>query len=83
MTSMRVRANQPSTRAANQPRRGLDRHEAATYIGVSIQVFDRMVAEGTLPEPTELGGEAIWDLVKLDKAFDTLTGSTQQRNPWK
>ena len=61
----------------------MDRHEAATYIGVSVPVFDRMVAEGTLPEPAELGGEAIWDLVKLDKAFDTLTGSTQQRNPWK
>jgi predicted DNA-binding transcriptional regulator AlpA len=61
----------------------LDRHEAATYIGVSVPVFDRMVAEGTLPEPAELGGEAIWDLVKLDKAFDTLTGSTQQRHPWK
>lgn len=70
-------------RAATAPRRGLDRHEAATFIGVSIAVFDQMVADGRLPQPTEFEGEAVWDLVKLDNAFDALTGSSRQRNPWK
>ena len=47
-----------SSRAANQPRRGLDRHEAATYIGVSVPVFDRMVA-GTREPAKAAAGD--WD----------------------
>jgi predicted DNA-binding transcriptional regulator AlpA len=64
----------PTNRAATQPRRGLDHDEAATFVGVTIQVFDRMVDDGRLPQPVDLGGELVWDLVQLDRAMDRLTG---------
>jgi predicted DNA-binding transcriptional regulator AlpA len=73
----------PASRVATQPRRGLDRAEAATYVGVSQVVFDQMVNDGRLPEPIEINGERVWDLVRLDKAFDALSGLHQARNPWK
>ena len=47
-----------TNRAATQPRRGLDHDEAATYVGVSLAVFDRMVTDGRLPQPGDL--EASW-----------------------
>ena len=64
----------PTSRAATQPRRGLDHDEAATFVGVTMATFDRMVAEGRLPKPVELYGEIVWDLVQLDRAMDRLTG---------
>jgi predicted DNA-binding transcriptional regulator AlpA len=64
----------PSNRASTQPRRGLDHDEAATFVGVTVATFDRMVAEGGLPKPVDLYGEIIWDVVQLDRAMDRLTG---------
>ena len=64
----------PTNRAATQPRRGLDHDEAAIFVGVSIRVFDQMVNDGRLPQPVDLEGELVWDLVQLDRAMDRLTG---------
>jgi predicted DNA-binding transcriptional regulator AlpA len=64
----------PTNRATTQPRRGLDHDEAAVFVGVSFQTFDRMVSEGRLPKPVELYGEIVWDLVQLDRAVDRLMG---------
>ena len=69
-----VMNRRPTHRAATQPRRGLDHDEAVTYIGVSHRVFDQMVNDGRLPQPTEFDGESVWDLVQLDRAMDRLTG---------
>lgn len=66
--------NRLATRAATQPRRGLDRDEAALYVGVTIASFDQMVADGRLPQPCDLNGELVWDLVQVDRAMDRLTG---------
>lgn len=63
-----------SNRAVTQPRRGLDRDEAAIYVGVTIATFDQMVNEGRLPKPVDLDGEIVWDLVQLDRAMDRLMG---------
>jgi predicted DNA-binding transcriptional regulator AlpA len=63
-----------ASRAATQPRRGLDHDEAAIYIGVTIPTFDQMVNDGRLPQPNEFDGELVWDLVQLDRAMDRLTG---------
>ena len=63
-----------TTRAATQPRRGLDHDEAVVYAGTSIPTFDAMVADGRLPKPSEFDGEEIWDLVQLDRALDRLHG---------
>jgi predicted DNA-binding transcriptional regulator AlpA len=64
----------PGSRAATQPRRGLDHDEAATFVGVTIRSFDQMVSDGRLPQSVELNGEQVWDLVQLDRAMDRLTG---------
>jgi len=69
-----------TSRAATQPRRGLDHDEAATYVGVSFANFDQMVLDGRLPRPVNIGDEDIWDLEALDKAFSRLAGVA--RNPW-
>lgn len=56
------------------PRRGLSRHEAARYVGVSVTKLDQMVDEGQMPEPFRIGSRVIYDLKKLDAAFDALSG---------
>jgi predicted DNA-binding transcriptional regulator AlpA len=61
-------------RSATQPRRGLDRDEAAIFVGVALATFDQMVADGRLPKPVDLDGEHIWDLAQLDRAMDRLMG---------
>ncbi|SEP47879.1 transcriptional regulator, AlpA family [Rhodospirillales bacterium URHD0017] len=63
-----------TNRAATQPRRGLDHDEAATYLGITFTTFDRLVTEGRLPKPVDLGGEVVWDVALLDKAMDRLSG---------
>jgi predicted DNA-binding transcriptional regulator AlpA len=63
-----------TTRGATQPRRGLDHDEAATYVGVPLAVFDRLVIDGRLPQPNDLEGERVWDLIQLDRAVDRLFG---------
>lgn len=56
------------------PRRGLSRLEAARYVGISTSTFDKLVHEGQMPQPFRIGSRTIWDLRKLDAAFDTLSG---------
>jgi predicted DNA-binding transcriptional regulator AlpA len=63
-----------TNRAATQPRRGLDHDEAAVFIGVTVATFDQMVDEGRLPQPVDLNGEIVWDMVQLDRAADRLFG---------
>ena len=56
------------------PRRGLSRVEAARYVGISTSTFDKLVREGEMPKPFRIGSRTIWDLRKLDTAFDALSG---------
>jgi excisionase family DNA binding protein len=56
------------------PRRGLSRQEAARYVGISTTKFDDLVREGEMPQPFRIGSRTIWDLRKLDAAFDILSG---------
>lgn len=53
---------------------GLNREEAADAVGVSANVFDRMVAAGELPRPHVSGVSArlIWRVAELDKAIAEL-----------
>lgn len=54
------------------PRVGYTRAEAAAIIGVGTDLFDRAVAEGTMPAPRLLGSRLIWDIDELIKAFREL-----------
>jgi predicted DNA-binding transcriptional regulator AlpA len=55
------------------PRRGLRLPEAAAYVGVSETKFKAMVKAKTMPEPFKIGGVTLWDLWKIDQAFDALS----------
>lgn len=63
------------------PPRGLRREEAAAYICLSPSAFDAMVADGRMPKPKRCGARRIWDIRKIDLAFDALPGD-EEKNPW-
>lgn len=52
--------------------RGLNRLEAARYVGVSPTTFDKLVADGRMPGPKEVGARRVYDRAQLDSAFDAL-----------
>lgn len=65
----------------NLPPRGLCREAAARYVGVSPVTFDKMVEDGRMPGPKRIDGRKVWDVRKLDIAFDALPDDNQA-NPW-
>lgn len=68
-------------RELSVPRRGLNRVEAAVYVGVSPTKFDEMVDRGDMPRPKSIGARNVWDIRALDLAFDALPDDAD-RNPW-
>lgn len=52
--------------------RGLNRLEAARYVGVSPTTFDKLVLDGKMPKPKEVGARRVYDRSQLDSAFDML-----------
>jgi excisionase family DNA binding protein len=64
-------------------KRGLDRTEAAEYVGIGVTKFDQMVRDGRMPAPVHVDGRRVWDIKALDLAFDALTGHVAiSTNPW-
>lgn len=51
-------------------RRCFDRKEAASYVGVSVGTFDKLVRTGEIPSSIELFGRKVWDRRALDGAVD-------------
>lgn len=68
-------------RRALAPRRGLNRVEAAIYVGVSASKFDQMVADRRMPKPKKIDCRKVWDMRALDLAFDELTEGDAE-NEW-
>lgn len=54
------------------PFRGLNREQAAAYMGVGTTKFDQMVADGRAPKAKRIDGRLVWDIRRLDSAFDNL-----------
>ncbi len=54
--------------------RGLNREASADYVGVSPSLFDEMVRDGRMPKPKRINARTVWDVRKLDVAFDALPG---------
>ena len=52
--------------------RGLSREEAAKRVGVSPTTFDRLVQDGLMPKPIRIYARTVWDIHKIDAAFDAL-----------
>lgn len=64
--------------------RGLSRVEAARYVGVSPVTFDKLIVEGKMPKAKQIGARRVWDVRRLDLAFDALPGDDDvtDDNPW-
>jgi predicted DNA-binding transcriptional regulator AlpA len=60
------------------PPRGLNREEAARYVGVGATLFDEMVDDGRMPRPKRIGKRVVWDRLKLDAAFSDLDGEARE-----
>jgi hypothetical protein len=70
-----------SSRSATRPipRRGLNRQEAAMYVGISGGKFDELIRTGKMPGPKRIDRRKIWDVHELDLAFDDLPS---EGNSW-
>jgi predicted DNA-binding transcriptional regulator AlpA len=55
-------------------RRGFDRKEAASYVGVSTTHFDKLVRQRVMPPPNLLLGRNVWDIRALDRVLDAMSG---------
>ena len=58
-------------------KRGLNRKEAAAYIGVSATKFSELVRIGMMPQPKAVGRRRIYDRHQVDEAFDDFPTETQ------
>jgi predicted DNA-binding transcriptional regulator AlpA len=62
--------------------RGLNREQAAEYIGVGSTKFDQMVADGRMPKPKRIDGRVVWDRLQLDSAFELLPDRNDRDDVW-
>ena len=61
--------DRPNVLPPSLPPRGLSREQAAAYIGVSVSLFDKMVADGRMPSPKVFNSRNVWDRYEIDEAF--------------
>jgi len=72
---------------------GLNREQAAAFVGISPSLFDRAVVAGTMPQPRMIGARSIWDVDELAASFkaiphkmenpsDSLVEQSAQGNAW-
>ena len=52
------------------------------YVGVSATKFDAMVTDGRMPKPKRVDSRKLWDVWKLDIAFDALPDEDGQGSSW-
>ena len=64
------------------PRRGLSRQEAARYIGISVTLFDELVAKREMPKPFNIRSRKLWDIRALDAAIDALVDQGADDSKW-
>lgn len=82
MTARATALDEPP-RVVVPARRGLNRDEAAAYVGVSVTMFDQLVNEGTMPKPVCIRSRRVWDIRDLDLAFDRMKGQDAvSANSW-
>jgi len=69
---MAAPAPRPSPLPVSLPPRGVNREQAAAYVGVSPRKFDEMVEDGRMPPPKRVDARKVWDIRRLDEWFDRL-----------
>ena len=65
--------------------RGLSRDEAARLVGVSTSTFDRLVADGRMPQPGRIFARKVWCSRAVNLAFDALLDAAKgggESDPW-
>ena len=65
---------------APSDRRVFSRKEAASYVGVSVGQFDKLVRLRILPSPLPMPGVKRWDILAINKAIDAMSGISKSRN---
>ncbi|MBT3371983.1 MAG: hypothetical protein HOA08_10705 [Rhodospirillaceae bacterium] len=77
-------SNATNTLPQSLPPRGLQREQAAAYVGVGCSKFDQMVDDGRMPKPKRIDTRKVWDRFQLDLAFEELDGGTNSvdANEW-
>lgn len=60
---------------------GLNRENAAAYVGVSPGLFDAMVADGRMPPPRAAGARKIWHAGELEQALLSLPAIGEAPGP--
>jgi hypothetical protein len=89
-----MKLSQPSSpsRPGRRPRMspldriGLSRVEAADFIGVPSNVFDKLVDDGRMPHPKDIDGYKVWSRLAIEKFFAELPEQLEDRkrnNPWR
>lgn len=73
--------HRPSPLPQSLAPRGLNRCQAAAYIGVSPTKLDEMIKDGRMPKPKRIDGRTVWDRVMLDESFEALPDEANE-NPW-
>ncbi len=54
------------------PPLGVNREQAAALIGISATLFDRLVADGKMPDGRMIYGRVVWDVAEVAEAFRSL-----------
>lgn len=65
------------------PPRALRREDAAAYVAMSGTKFDQLVSDGRMPKPFRVDGCVLWDVRKLDLAYEVMAGDDGGGNPWE
>jgi len=79
-----VAIERPPTACPLPAARGLNRLQAAAYVGVSPSLFDEMTSDGRMPKPKKANARTIWDRRALDRAFDRLPGGDgEESDGWE
>jgi hypothetical protein len=69
-----------STLPQSLPPVGVNRVQAAEFVGVSVNFFDAMVKAGTMPQPHRAGTRAIYDVAELVDAFRALPKADDEQD---
>lgn len=52
------------------------------YVGVGSTKFDEMVNDGRMPKPKKVDARKVWDVRRLDMAFDALPDEDGGGSTW-
>ena len=53
-------------------RRGFNREQAASYVGICATTFDKLIKDGLMPKAKKIYGRKVWDKSALDEFFEKL-----------